>query len=412
MSCRAAAPAGPWLHRFVVLLGLVTLALLGVGGLVTSRGVGMAVPDWPNTYGYNMFLFPLSKWLGGIFYEHSHRLVAALVGLLTTILAVWLWGRETRGKPRWIGITAIILVILLMGIRALPVYVTLAALAPVVAVVGVYHTARNPQSLRWLGMIALAGVILQGILGGLRVVWFKDEIGIFHATLAQLFFALICVLALRTSRWWQQTDDAIPKDPVSTTTSAASPVFRRLVLGTTFLILLQLVLGATMRHQHAGLAIPDFPLAYGKLWPATDPASIAQYNQHRIETIALNPITGAQIFLQLAHRLVALLICGGAALCAWLARRERGQSVLATMSLLWFGLILVQVLLGATTLWSNKAADIATAHVLVGALSLALGTIQCIICFRGLVLAQGFARAEALTPIPFAPHPSAAASLK
>ena len=81
----------PWLHRFAVLTALATLALLGVGGLVTSHGVGMAVPDWPTTYGYNMFFFPISKWTGGIFYEHSHRLVASGVGLLTTLLAVWLW---------------------------------------------------------------------------------------------------------------------------------------------------------------------------------------------------------------------------------------------------------------------------------------------------------------------------------
>src|SRR2546423_1236111 len=76
------------LHWFALVTALYTLALIGVGGLVTSHGVGMAVPDWPNTYGYNLFLFPVSKWLGGIFYEHSHRLVAALVGVLVTILAI------------------------------------------------------------------------------------------------------------------------------------------------------------------------------------------------------------------------------------------------------------------------------------------------------------------------------------
>ena len=96
----------PWLHRFAVLTVLATLALLGIGGLVTSHGAGMAVPDWPNTYGYNMFLFPPSKWVGGIFYEHSHRLVASGVGLLTTILAVWLWLRESRAWLRWLGVIA------------------------------------------------------------------------------------------------------------------------------------------------------------------------------------------------------------------------------------------------------------------------------------------------------------------
>ena len=102
----------PWLYRFAVLTALATLALLGIGGLVTSHGVGMAVPDWPNTYGYNMFLFPPSKWVGGIFYEHSHRLVASGVGLLTTILAVWLWLAEPRRWLRWLGVSAFFAVVL------------------------------------------------------------------------------------------------------------------------------------------------------------------------------------------------------------------------------------------------------------------------------------------------------------
>src|SRR6516164_10283228 len=84
------------LHRFALLTAVAAFLLLGVVGLVTSHGVGMAVPDWPNTYGYNMFLFPVSKWVGGVFYEHSHRLSASAVGLLTTVLALWLYGRNAR----------------------------------------------------------------------------------------------------------------------------------------------------------------------------------------------------------------------------------------------------------------------------------------------------------------------------
>src|SRR6266446_6848533 len=120
----------PWLNRFALLTALATLALLGIGGLVTSHGVGLAVPDWPNTFGYNMFLFRPSKWLGGILYEHTHRLTATFVGLLTTILAAWLWVRETRSGPRWLGASLILLVLALMGARNLPVYVGLAGLAP------------------------------------------------------------------------------------------------------------------------------------------------------------------------------------------------------------------------------------------------------------------------------------------
>src|ERR1043166_8596995 len=112
-----------WLHRFALLTAAATLALIGIGGLVTSHEAGMAVPDWPNTYGYNMFLFPFSQWIGGILYEHSHRLAAALVGFLTAILAIWAWVRESKGTDRWLGVVAIFMVLLLMGVRQFPVYV-------------------------------------------------------------------------------------------------------------------------------------------------------------------------------------------------------------------------------------------------------------------------------------------------
>src|SRR5438046_3755492 len=93
-----------WLSRFALLTAFATLVLICVGGLVTSHGAGMAVPDWPNTFGYNLFFFPVSQWVGGVFYEHTHRLVASGVGLLTTILAVWLWLKESRRWLRWLGV--------------------------------------------------------------------------------------------------------------------------------------------------------------------------------------------------------------------------------------------------------------------------------------------------------------------
>src|SRR6266404_9865951 len=97
------SPINAWLHRYSMLTAMATLALIAIGGLVTSHGVGMAVPDWPNSYGYNMFFFPVSKWVGGIFYEHSHRLIASAVGLLTSILTLWLYGWKSRPVSRWSG---------------------------------------------------------------------------------------------------------------------------------------------------------------------------------------------------------------------------------------------------------------------------------------------------------------------
>jgi cytochrome c oxidase assembly protein subunit 15 len=275
-----------------------------------------------------MFFFPVSKWVGGTFYEHSHRLVASAVGFLTVMLAVWLWLKEER---RW---------------------------------------------LRWLGMAALAAVVLQGVLGGLRVTAMKDAIGVFHATLAQVFFALVCAIALVTSPWWVRNGAGN-----RALNGAAMPPVPFAVVSA--LVLIQLVLGASMRHQHAGLAIPDFPSAYGKVWPATDGASVAKYNQERGEVQALNPITTGSILLQMTHRAMALVILLSV---AWLAgatlRRLGARSVMGRLALAWLGLIVAQACLGAATIWTNKAADIATAHVAVGALSLAAGTVLTLMAAR------------------------------
>ena len=310
-----------WLHRFAVLTAAATFCVVWIGGLVTSHGAGMAVPDWPTTYGYNMFFFPFSKWVGGIFYEHSHRLVASLVGFLTIILAVWLQRVEDR---RW---------------------------------------------LRRSGWIALLAVCVQGLLGGLRVTEMKDVLGVFHATLAQLFLALLCTIALLTSPWWLRAERV--KNAVYDVRSLRYSY--ALVIG---LILLQLILGATMRHQHAGLAIPDFPMAYGKVWPPMDEQSIVAYNQARGEVTAAHPITAVGVGLQMAHRIVAVLILLSVALVAAAAQRRLGWgSVLTQWSIVWVGLILLQATLGALTIWTNKAADLATAHVAGGALTLVTGVI-------------------------------------
>jgi heme a synthase len=365
-----------WLHSFVLATVACTLGLIGVGGLVTSHGVGLAVPDWPNTYGYNMFAFPVSKWVGGILYEHSHRLIATFVGLLTTVLAVWLWVRETRGRTRWSGVAACVAVLVLLGIRQMPVYLALAVASLLMIGVGVWLSSREKWSLRWLGMVALAAVILQGVLGGLRVVWLNNEIGIFHGTLAQLFLLLLALIALRTSRWWTRLT-------ASAGEARACGSLRAVLLATTLLILAQLVLGATMRHQHAGLAIPDFPLAYGEVWPDTSADAVARYNQQRVEIVAKNPITAAQINLQMAHRLAALAIVGlviSSAVMVW-RRFEPGHG-LRRWAGLWVGLIVVQFGLGAWTIWSNKAADIASLHVVTGCLCLVVGGVLCVVAAR------------------------------
>src|SRR6266487_2612686 len=311
-----------WLNIFVWLTAIATLFLICSGGMVTSKGVGLAVPDWPTTFGYNMFLFPVSKWIGGIFFEHTHRLIASAVGFLTIILASWLWRSEPR---KWV---------------------------------------RN------LGVIALGAVVLQGVLGGLRVTMLKDEIGIFHACLAQAFFGLIVIIALVTSRSWRAVAAVADR----------GKSLRVIALVTTAFIYLQLALGATMRHQHRDRAITDFPTAYGQWIPDTSAPAIAKIDAAR-DTIGMSDVSAAQIWLQMAHRFGAVLVAIGV---IWFFVSEHREKIspLRGLSTAWLIGVLVQLILGAWTIWSNKAADVATTHVAVGATMLGLGAVICAFCFR------------------------------
>jgi len=354
-----------WLHRLAVLTAAATLFLIWMGGLVTSHGVGMAVPDWPTTYGYNMFFFPFSQWVGGVFYEHSHRLIASAVGLLTAILAVWVWLRQPAGNQRRIVLCGIIATLGLMGVRTQAMFIALALVAVAVVIFAVSQAKADPHPLRWIVLTAFALVLIQGVLGGLRVTQLKDEIGIFHGTLAQIFFALVCAIAIITSGRWARSKIGV-YDGGS---------LRYLYLLATGMIFLQLIICSTMRHQHAGLAIPDFPLAYGGLWPATDAASIETYNQTRVEISATNSITASGVLLQMAHRLnAAVVLVLVLVACVKTVRRFGWRSGFSKGAACWSGLIICQALLGAATIWTNKAADVATAHVALGALSLVTGT--------------------------------------
>ncbi len=368
------APAhSPWLHRFVLLTALATLVLISIGGLVTSHGAGMAVPDWPNSYGYNMFTFPISMWVGGILYEHSHRLAGSVVGFLTLVMALWLNGRPAAKWLRWGG-----LIVLALGLAASTstrvkldnvLFLCGTGLAGLgISFIWPRHGPISPRLARF-GLLALFLVVVQGLLGGLRVTAMKDGIGIFHGALAQCFFALICALALCTSRWWVTVTTRPPSGTVPADV-------RKLLLLTTLLILGQLALGAAMRHQHAGLAVPDFPLAYGKLWPGTDAAALAGYNGARLDAREFKAITAGQIYLHMAHRCGAVVVLGAVLACLLRLRRTVGPAhSLARMGQGWLGLICVQAGLGIWTVLSNKAADIATLHVVVGALALVTGTL-------------------------------------
>lgn len=276
------------LHLFAAFVAAATALLIFAGGLVTSTGSGLAVPDWPNTYGWFMFAFPLEKMVGGIFYEHSHRLIASVVGFLIVVLAVWLW----RAEPRpWV---------------------------------------------RRLGYAALGAVITQGVLGGITVLWFlPDPISIAHAGLAQLVFCLTVTIAIVTSAGWKRgypTNDA---------------TLQTVAIVTTVATYAQILVGATMRHTDAGLAIPDFPLAFGHLVPPLWTPPIAIHYAHRI---------GALI--------VTLLVI---ATTGHVLRHHRSNPELRRPSLLLLAFVAVQLTLGALTVLSGKQYVINSLHVVTGA---------------------------------------------
>lgn len=340
----------------------------------------MAVPDWPTSYGYNMFFLPISQWVGGIFYEHTHRLWASMVGMFTVVLAVWLYGKNSRPLLRWGGVALAVggLATLASSMPNKYQHATSSLVPGVLAVVASFFWPRREPAAPWfrrLGVLAFVLVAIQGLLGGLRVTQMADALGIFHGTLAQLFLVLLSMIAFSMTRFWRELPERAGVAGVAR--------FRGILFLVAALVLGQLILGATMRHQHAGLAVPDFPLAHGKLWPATDVVSVDGYNRARTDVVDPNPITAPHIYVHMAHRIGAVTLLAAAIFLVAKTRRELGgANLLSRGALVWLALIVVQATLGAFTVLSNKAADIATLHVVVGAVSLVWMSLLTAVSFR------------------------------
>ena len=282
------------LHRCAIGLSAATLFLIFVGGLVTSTGSGLAVPDWPLSFGQ---VFP--RMVGGVFYEHGHRMVAATVGFATVLLTIAVW----RIDPR--------------------------------------------RSVRWLALGAIGTVVAQGLLGGLTVILLlPPAVSSAHACLAQAFLCLTVALAVTTNPEWETSG------PIRHGThDSGTPTLGTLTRATAAAVYGQLMLGAIMRHTGAGLAIPDFPLAFGGLVPPFDRPGVAIHFAHRL---------GAAVVLLLV---------------AWTALAVRARAAreprLTRPALAAALLVCLQVTLGALTVWTRKAVLPTTAHVVVGAALLA-----------------------------------------
>ena len=278
----------PWLRGFTKFVAASTLFLIFAGAMVTSTESGLAVPDWPLSYG--QFFPPM---VGGIFYEHGHRMIAATVGLLTVIQAIWLQRRSRK------------------------------------------------RILRVLGWTSVGAVIAQGVLGGMTVIFLlPPAISIAHAGLAEIFLCLNVSIALIASRWY---------DDVRAMEKGNAPI-----VGTTALVGLvyaQILAGALMRHLHAGLAIPTFPLP---LIP---------------RAMSLG------VMVNFAHRVGGLIVA--LAVLAIFIRLLRFESrhPLRQIATLLVMVVPAQILLGAYTIWSGKQPVITSLHVVTGALTLALSLI-------------------------------------
>jgi len=304
------------LHRYAKLVVACTVVLILAGSLVTSNDAGLSVPDWPTSYGWNMFTFPPSMWVANILYEHGHRLIASTVGFLTIVLAIWLWIAE---RHTW---------------------------------------------LRWLGVAALGAVIAQGLLGGLTVLLFlPPAVSTAHAGLAEIFFCLTVAIALFTSPGWNAEAPAL--DDVTV---------RRLATATTVLIYAQILIGATMRHSGAGLAIPDFPLMFGGIVPDHWDPKIAVHFAHRV---------GA---------LVVTLAIAATTMAIWSRARKRRE--MTGPSTLLVVLVATQVTLGALTVLSRRDPWINSFHVVCGAMVLTTSLVLTLRTWRGAIVKRGMRSAE------------------
>ena len=292
-----------------------TLILIFVGALVKSHEVGLSVPDWPTTYGDNMFAFPLSSMVGGILYEHGHRLIATFVGFLTLCQTLWL---SISSAERWLKV---------------------------------------------VGFVSLCAVITQGMFGGLTVIFFLPPlVSIIHGTLAQTFLVILIIIAYGLSKERVERNEKINFGP--------SIHSRAIVLG--ILIYIQLILGALVRHTASGLAIPDFPTMGGGLFPIFNDAMLNHINNYLFH-IDKDLVSLLQVVIHFFHRLGALII--SLSFCIFFFKYydtfKHQKNIRFNFWYVTFAL-LFQIALGAATVISEKHEIITSLHVLNGAFLLGL----------------------------------------
>lgn len=285
--------------------------LIFAGSIVTSMGAGLSVPDWPLSYG---MLFP--PMVGGVLYEHGHRLIATTVGCLTIVLTIWIHLVEKRQKVRWLGYTALLL------------------------------------------------VVCQGLLGGLTVLFFlPTAISAAHAVVGQTFFIVTILIAYMMSEEWMRKPEE----------NSSTPVLFKVVIGFIPLVYIQLIVGAVMRHSNSGLAIPDFPKNAGYWIPLFNQQMLEWINVHRF-SLGLDPVAFWQVLIHATHRFGGYLIFIGA--CVLLAFSGKAVRPNRALGVTIFLMVIVQICLAAATIWTVKSPWITSLHVLNGAAILGVSVVM------------------------------------
>jgi heme a synthase len=361
------APTTPrWLHYFAFVIAISCFLLLFLGGLVTSNQAGLSVPDWPSSYGWNMFTFPVKGWIGGIVFEHTHRLVASLVGFLILVQAC-AWQFDFSGfwkKSLWIvlAITSLgllydfIVILFQLGVQAgnpivmnLVVFPIVLCILPLllmgtVVLTGANRLSGNPKLLliRRLSWLTLLCVVIQGVLGGLTVLLYLPPlVSSAHAGLAQAVFCLTIGITMITGRNWSFD--------VAKRSERSRFGLRTLSLVTVVAIFGQLIVGAFMRHTFSGLAIPTFPFT-------ADNALIPEFSSTGVVLNFLHTRIGALV--------ITILMFATARQVFRFHMKERRLMVAMMIALFLLG---VQITLGAITIWTHKAVTPTTLHVSCGA---------------------------------------------
>jgi cytochrome c oxidase assembly protein subunit 15 len=294
------------------------LVLIFAGALVKSHEVGLSVPDWPTTYGYQMFQFPFSDMVGGIFYEHGHRMIATVVGFMTLILSI------------------------------------------------IVYLSDNDLWLKKLTFSALGLVIIQGLFGGLTVLLYLPAyISVIHAILAQTFFVLIIFISFSLSK----------KDKQKLDNQSDVPDLKFPAYFVAISIYIQLIIGAIMRHTESGLAIPDFPLSGGYIIPPFNQSMIETIQSMHFDA-GLQFVELYQIIIHYFHRLGAFIVSLSIGYLSFsLVQLKLKFSIIHKLTLSIILLLFIQIFLGAMTIWTVKNPLITSFHVLNGAIILGISAL-------------------------------------